>query len=120
MSPKLHRGPGQDGVTAERIRVALAWIASGFILIWTWTVACTHVAHTWKDGVIITLFKKKDPAQAINYRGITLLAVLGKCFVYILITRLIWAIHHVFLEHQFGLRPHRGRTQGFSISQRLI
>lgn len=59
------------------------------IILWEWMVARAHVAQSWKDGVITTLFKKKDPAQSINYRGITLLAVLGKCFLYILVCRLI-------------------------------
>ena len=89
-------------------------------LIWQWSVVCTHVAQTWKDGMIITLFKKADPSQALNYRGITLLAVLGKCFIYILIRRLVWLIDSILLEHQYGSRPFRSRFQSLSILQRLI
>ena len=33
--------------------------------------------------LVISLFKKGDRGRAVNCRGITLLAVLGKCFVYI-------------------------------------
>ena len=98
MSPKLHRASGQDGITAELIRAAMPWLIPFITLIWQWTVVCAHVAQTWKDGMIITLFKKLDPPKAVNYRGITLLAVLGKCFVYILICRLVWFIDLMFLE----------------------
>ena len=75
MSSKLHRASGQDGITAELIRAALAWLVTFITLIWQWSVVCVHVAQTWKDGMTITLFKKLDPSKAINYRGITLLAV---------------------------------------------
>ena len=68
MSSKLHRAAGQDGITAELIRAALPWLITFITLVWQWTVACAHVAQTWKDGMIITLFKKADPSKAVNYR----------------------------------------------------
>lgn len=120
MSAKLHRSAGLDGITAELIRAALPWLIGLFIMIWKWTVAAAHVAQTWKDGVIITLFKKKNPSRTINYRGITLLAVLGKCFLHVLMSRLIWIIDHTFYDGQYGFRPYRGRSQGISVLQRLI
>ena len=86
MSSKLHRAAGQDGITAELIRAAMPWLIALITLIWQWTVACSHVAQSWKDGMIITLCKKLDPSKAVNYRGITFHAVLGKClstFLYV-------------------------------------
>ena len=80
---------------AELIRAALPWLITFITLLWQWTGVCVHVAQTWKDGMIITLFRKADPSKAINYRGITLLAVLGKCFVYILIHTSVWLIDSV-------------------------
>ena len=53
---QLHRSPGEDGITAELIRAALPWLITWILLVWKWTVACAHVAQTWKDGIIITLF----------------------------------------------------------------
>ena len=81
MSSKLHRASGQDAITAELIRAALPWLITFITLVWRWTVVRVHVAQTWKDGMIITLVKKLDPSKAVNYRGIILLPVLGKCFV---------------------------------------
>ena len=59
MSSKLNRAAGQDGITAELNRAALLWLITFITLVWQWTVACAHVAQTWKDGMIITLFKKQ-------------------------------------------------------------
>ena len=72
MSSKTHRAPGLDGITAELIRAALPWLITWMILVWQWTVACAQVAQTWKDGIVITLYKKLDPSKTINYRGIIL------------------------------------------------
>ena len=63
MSSKLHRAAGQDGITAELIRAALPWLTTVITLVWQCTVACAHVAQTWKDGMIITLYKKLDPSK---------------------------------------------------------
>ena len=59
MSSKLHRAAGQDGITAELIRAALPWLSIFITLVWQWTVACAHVAQTWKDGMIITSRRKR-------------------------------------------------------------
>ena len=40
-------------------------------------LASAHVVQTWKDSMSITLVKKASPFEAINYRCVTLLAVLG-------------------------------------------
>ena len=39
------------------------------------------VRRQWRDGLIIHIFKKGDREDPGNYRGITLLSVVGKCFV---------------------------------------
>jgi Reverse transcriptase (RNA-dependent DNA polymerase). len=91
-----------------------------FLIVWQWTIACLHVAQSWKDGIVIPLFKKGDQSKTANYRGITLLAVLGKCFMHILIFRLLWVMDWQLLESQYGFRPHQGRIHGMCVLQRLI
>ena len=34
----------------------------------------------WREGLIVSLFKKGDKEDPCNYRGITLLSVVGKLF----------------------------------------
>ena len=81
MFSKLHRAAGQDGITAELIRAALPWLITFITLIRQWSVVCVHVGQTWKDGMITTRSKSLDPSEAVNYKGITLLPVLGTCSV---------------------------------------
>ena len=38
----------------------------------------------WREGLIVNLFKKGDKEEPGNYRGITLLSVVGKVFCKIL------------------------------------
>ena len=39
------------------------------------------VPRQWRDGLIVNIFKKGDRENPGNYRGITLLSVVGKVFV---------------------------------------
>ena len=43
------------------------------------------VPKQWREGLIVNLFKKGDREDGGNYRGITLLSVVGKVFCKILI-----------------------------------
>ena len=43
----------------------------------------------WRDGLIVNIFKKGDREDPGNYRGITLLSVVGKVFCKILNNRLV-------------------------------
>ena len=43
----------------------------------------------WKEGYIVPIHKNGSTSNVDNYRGITLLSVLGKLFTRILNTRLM-------------------------------
>ena len=65
----------------------------------------------WREGLIVNLFKKGDPG---NYRGITLLSVVGKVFCKVLIERLVKYLDRgqVFHEGQAGFRVKPGVLPG--------
>ena len=51
-----------------------------------------YFPERWAEGHIIPIFKKGDRNEASNYRGITLLSIIGKLFTRILNNRLnTWA-----------------------------
>ena len=47
-----------------------------------------YFPESWTEGHIIPIFKKGDKNEASNYRGITLLSIIGKLFTRILNSRL--------------------------------
>ena len=60
----------------------------------------------WGDGFIVPLHKKGSIENVENYRGITLLSVVGKLFTSILNARLnSWAEqYHIYIKAQSGFR----------------
>ena len=51
------------------------------------------VPPKWREGLIVNLFKKGDKEDPGNYRGITLLSVVGKVFCKILNNRFVDSIY---------------------------
>ena len=47
------------------------------------------VPRQWREGLIVNLFKKGNRGNLGNYRGITLLSVVGKMFCKVLNNRLV-------------------------------
>jgi len=63
----------------------------------------------WSKGISFTLYKKGEPLDQDNYRGITLLSVVGKIFTRLLNARLTEhaETHNLISQDQIGYRPHR-------------
>ena len=58
-----------------------------------WESEC--IPEHWGEGMIVSLFKKGDQEDPNNYRGITLLNVVGKLFNKVLNYRLLyWLEEH--------------------------
>ena len=68
-----------------------------------------YVPPQWKEGLIVNLFKKGDKEDPGNYRGITLLSVVGKVFCKVLNNRLVQHFDKggVLHEGQAGFRLKR-------------
>ena len=64
----------------------------------------------WSEGLIVNLFKKGDKEDPANYRGITLLSVVGKVLSKILNNRLVEHLDEgkALHEGQAGFRDGRG------------
>ena len=67
------------------------------------------VPRQWREGLIVNLFKKGDREDPGNYRGITLLSVVGKVFCKVLNNRLVHCLDKegVLHEGQAGFRVNR-------------
>jgi len=69
-----------------------------------------RVPTEWKEGYLIKLPKKGDLSSCSNYRGITLLSILGKVFNRVLLNRMKNAIDPQLREQQVGFRKNRSCT----------
>ena len=77
---------------------------------------------SWSDGYIIPLHKKGSINNVDNYRGITLLNVLGKLFSRVLNNRLSkWAeTYGVYVEAQAGFRSNMGTIDNLFVLHGLV
>ena len=81
-----------------------------------------YFPDVWCDGYIVPIHKKGSVEKVENYRGITLLSILGKLFTNILNSRLnTWAEnYHIYVEAQAGFRKSMGTTDNIFILHSLI
>ena len=80
-----------------------------------------EVPQQWKDATIKVLFKKGDPLECGNYRGISLGAHAGKVLLKIVATRLSHYCERegILPEEQSGFRPRRSTLDMLFVVQRL-
>ena len=75
----------------------------------------------WKDAIIMVLHKKKDWTECGNYRGISLVAHVGKILLKIIARHLSEYCEHVGIlpEEQSGFRPNRFTADMMFVIRRL-
>ena len=80
------------------------------------------VPNSWKDAIIITIYKNKgDKAICGNSRGIALLSTAGKVLAKILLKRLITTISEAILpESQCGFRSNRSTIDMIFSARQLL
>jgi hypothetical protein len=69
-----------------------------------------EIPEEWSRGIVVPIFKKGDRRNPFNYRGISLLSVVGKMFTSILSDRLMKFCedNDVISDEQGGFRKGRG------------
>ena len=61
-----------------------------------------YVPTYWREGLIVSLFKKGDREDPGNYRGITLLSVIGKLYSFVI-------SNHLLKYLELNNKLHKGR-----------
>ena len=81
-----------------------------------------HFPEPWTDGYVIPLHKKGSINEVENYRGVTLLSVLGKLFSSVLNNRLSdWAERYfILIEAQAGFRSQMSTVDNIFVLHSLI
>ena len=85
---KLKRSPGPDGILTEVLvyggHTLISFLLTSFNLFWR----SDKLPSDLIDANICILFKKGDRSDCGNYRGTSLLSVVGKIFADIVLQRL--------------------------------
>ena len=86
---KNNKTGGSDGLVGELLKYGgsgmIHLLHKLFEVVWSEEL----VPPKWREGLIVNLFKKGDREDPGNYRGITLLSVVGKVFCKIVNDRLV-------------------------------
>ena len=102
------KAPGKDGIPAEVLKCCKESLITELheILCLCWKNG--EVPQDMRDANIVTLYKNKgDRSDCDNYRGISLLSIVGKLFARIALKRLQVLAERVYPESQCGFRANR-------------
>ncbi|KAG6929376.1 hypothetical protein G0U57_005702, partial [Chelydra serpentina] len=113
------KAPGKDGIPPEVIKCGINVLLEHLhdLLCQCWDEGA--VPQDMRDANIVTLYKNKgDRSDCNNYRGISLLSVVGKVFARVILNRLQKLADRVYPESQCGFRAGRSTTDMvFSLRQ---
>ncbi|CAG9138444.1 unnamed protein product [Plutella xylostella] len=106
---KTGKSTGSDNIPAELIKLPAATNPLYVLLLRCWEMGT--VPQEMRDANIVTLYKGKgDRGVCDNYRGISLLSVVGKAFARVILSRLHILANRVYPESQCGFRANRSTT----------
>ena len=119
-SLKNGKAPGKDGIPSEIIKAGKdSTLMQHFheLLLKCWDEGA--VPQDMRDANIITLYKNKgDRSDCNNYRGISLLSIVGKAYARVVLKKLQALAERIYPEAQCGFRSRRSTIDMiFSVRQ---
>ena len=113
------KAPGNDGIPPDLIKCCKDTLLQPLhdVLRQCWSEGA--VPQDMRDAKIVTLYKNKgDRSDCNNYRGISLLSIVGKLYARIVLVRLQKLAARVYPESQCGFRAERSTVDMiFSLRQ---
>ena len=105
-SLKNKKAPGVDGILNEMLKSSLHVIKPFIIRLFNQIWDTGIFPKEWQTSIIIPLHKKGKQEDPNNYRGISLISNVCKCFTFIINNRLKkWAYrNNIIVEEQAGYR----------------
>ena len=103
------KAPGVDGVVNEVLKYGGEGMERALHKLFTIFFERERVPADWTRGLVVPLYKDGDKHEVDNYRGITLLSVVGKLYTVVLNNRLSkWCEKRgVLVDEQAGFRVNR-------------
>ena len=103
------KAPGSDGLPPEIVKLASESSLLGHLhdlLLQCWEEGT--IPQDMRDAKIVTLYKNKgERSDCNNYRGISLLSIVGKAFARVVLSKLQLLADRVYPESQCGFRAER-------------
>ena len=109
---KTGKSGGLDGILSEMLKAGKHVTVSFLVKLFNLILDQGHYPSEWAKAIIVPFFKKGSPSSVDNYRGISLLSILSKCFTCILNQRLrSWLdTENKLVENQAGFRKSYSTT----------
>jgi hypothetical protein len=107
---KVNKAPGLDQIVAELLQRGGDQLKYAIRALCCKAWEKEKVPEDWTKGIIFPIYKDGDKKDTGNYRGITLLSIVGKVYTQVLNERLMtWSEKNkILVEEQGGFRPERG------------
>ncbi len=113
------KAPGSDGIPPEALKNGKPALLQPLheLLCLCWDQG--YIPQDMLDANIVTVYKNKgDHSDCNNYRGISLLNIVGKAFARVILLRLQILASHIYPESQCGFRAGRSTADMiFSVRQ---
>ena len=119
---KTGKAPGVDNILCELLKHGKEALKGPLTILFNNILISGRYPTLWSHGLIIPIFKKDDPSNPENYRGITLLSAMGKIFTSIMNSRLCdYLIEKgIITPEQCGFRKKHGTQDSIFILKALI
>ena len=103
------KSPGPDNVIGELLKRAQSVGIPFLVKFFNYLFSQGQFPKQWTKALLVPIHKKGDVNNPDNYRGISLLSILSKCYTYILTKRLEWwaETQGKIIEEQGGFRKGR-------------
>ena len=101
--------PGLDGIPPQLLK--LADIQDIILPILYQALDNGHTPHQWRHSGLLPFFKKGDRSCFANYRGISLMSLVGKLYNRVLLNRIRGKIEPLLHYNQESFRPGQSIVQ---------
>ncbi|KAI5635653.1 reverse transcriptase (RNA-dependent DNA polymerase) domain-containing protein [Phthorimaea operculella] len=120
-SMKSGKAAGYDRVSVEMLKAGEGVVASQLYLLFNLCWRSGRVPSDWCKAVIVPLYKGKgSQLDCKNYRGISLLSVVGKLYAKVLIERVMKETDEKVWDAQAGFRKGMGSLSTHGVSGILV
>ena len=105
---KPGKAPGLDDLSTDLLRFCAAGISTSLATLFNRSFAEATVPSSWKEALVVPIFKSGDKHQPTNYRPISLLSVVGKVQERLVFIKLYQHVDPLLSDHQSGFRRRDG------------